>query len=124
MRLMSPRATRYVARSSAVALAAGLLAVASGTSEAATLPTGFRDDVVISGLLNPVALRFASDGRIFVAQKNGQILVYDSLTDTSPTIFADLRTQVQDFWDRGLLGLALDPQFTTTRPYVYVLYTY
>jgi glucose/arabinose dehydrogenase len=107
-----------------VVLAAGLLSVASGPSEAATLPTGFRDDVVISGLLNPVNLRFASDGRVFVAQKNGQILVYDSLTDTSPTLFADLSTQVHDFWDRGLLGLALDPQFTTTRPYVYVLYTY
>jgi len=28
-----------------------------------------------------------------------------------------------DFWDRGLLGMAIDPQFPT-RPYVYVLYTY
>ena len=28
-----------------------------------------------------------------------------------------------DQWDRGLLGIALDPQFPT-RPYVYVLYTY
>jgi glucose/arabinose dehydrogenase/PKD repeat protein len=107
-----------------VVLAAGLIAVASGPSEAATLPTGFRDDVVISGLVNPVAVRFVSDGRVFVAQKGGQILVYDSLADTTPTIFADLSTRVQDFWDRGLLGLALDPQFTTTRPYVYVLYAY
>jgi len=38
-------------------------------------------------------------------------------------VFADLRTQVHNFWDRGLLGLALDPQFPT-RPYVYALYTY
>ena len=33
------------------------------------------------------------------------------------------RTRVHDFWDRGLLGLALDPNFAT-RPYVYVLYAY
>ena len=38
-------------------------------------------------------------------------------------MFADLRTNVHDFWDRGLLGLALDPGFPTD-PYVYVLYTY
>ena len=31
---------------------------------------------------------------------------------------------MDDFIDRGLLGLAIDPQFTTGRPYIYVLYTY
>src|SRR5918995_516011 len=42
----------------------------------------------------------------------------------APTQFVDLRSKVHDFWDRGLLGMALDPQFTTGRPYVYVLYAY
>ena len=32
-------------------------------------------------------------------------------------------TNVYNFWDRGLLGLALEPGFPTT-PYVYVLYTH
>ena len=32
--------------------------------------------------------------------------------------------RVHDFWDRGLLGLALDPGFASGRPYVYVLYAY
>ena len=27
---------------------------------------------------------------------------------------ADLRTEVYNFWDRGLLGLAIDPGFGTT----------
>ena len=31
---------------------------------------------------------------------------------------------MQQFWDRGLLGMALDPQFTTGRPFMYVLYTH
>jgi hypothetical protein len=30
-----------------------------------------------------------------------------------PDTFADLRSNVHDFWDRGLLGMALDPGFTT-----------
>jgi hypothetical protein len=51
------------------------------------------------------------------------IKVFDSLTDTTPDIFADLNVNVYNFWDRGLLGMALAPGFPAN-PYVYVLYTY
>ena len=78
---------------------------------------------MFSGLTNPTAIRFASDGRVFVAEKSGQIKVFDSLSDPQPDVFADLRTQVHNFWDRGLLGLALDPGFPED-PYVYALYTH
>ncbi len=101
-------------------------APASAATTAATatgLSAGFQESVVFSGLTQATAVRFASDGRIFVAEKSGIIKVFDSLTDTTPTVFADLSTNVYNFWDRGLLGLALDPNFPTT-PYVYVLYTY
>ena len=90
---------------------------------AATLPAGFQETVVFSGLVNPTAIRFASDGRIFIAEKSGKIKVYNSLSDTTPDVFADLNVNVYNFWDRGLLGLALHPQFPAT-PYVYVLYSY
>ncbi|MDQ3849208.1 MAG: PQQ-dependent sugar dehydrogenase [Actinomycetota bacterium] len=90
---------------------------------AATLPAGFRETTALSGLTLPTAARFAPDGRVFVAEKSGLIMVFDSLADTTPTRFADLRTQVHNFHDRGLLGLALDPSFPA-KPYVYVLYTY
>jgi glucose/arabinose dehydrogenase len=70
-----------------------------------------------------VAVRFSPDGRVFVAEKTGRIKVFDSLTDTTPTTFADLRTSVYSYLDTGLLGLALPPNFPTS-PYVYVLYTY
>ena len=90
---------------------------------ASVLPAGFRDTVALSGLANPTVVQFASDGRVFVGQKNGVIKVFSSLTDTSPVTFADLSGEVDDYWDRGLLGLALDPAFPA-RPYVYVLYTY
>jgi glucose/arabinose dehydrogenase len=58
-----------------------------------------------------------------VAEKGGRIKVFASLTATTPTLFADLSTNVYNYWDRGLLGLALDPAFPT-KPYVYVLYAY
>jgi glucose/arabinose dehydrogenase len=102
-------------------------AIVTGTTStpahAATLPTGFQERVVFSGLTNPTAVRFAGDGRVFVAEKRGVIKVFDSLTDTTPTTFADLNVNVYNFWDRGLLGMALAPNFATN-PYVYVLYTY
>jgi glucose/arabinose dehydrogenase len=94
-----------------------------GPAGASKLPGGFRDSVVLSGLTNPTVMQFAADGRIFVGQKNGVIKVFQSLTDTSPVTVADLSGEVDDYWDRGLLGLALDPNFPAN-PYIYVLYTY
>ena len=87
-------------------------------------PSGFEDTAHWTGLTNPMAVRFAADGRAFVAEKSGLIKVFDSVGDPTPTVYADLRTRVHDFWDRGMLGLALDPGFTTGRPFVYVLYAY
>jgi glucose/arabinose dehydrogenase len=89
---------------------------------APSLPSGFSDMVAISGLNSPSVVQFAPDGRIFVGQKGGVILEYDSLSDPTPTTVADLSTNVYDYSDRGLLGLALDPNFLTNR-YLYVLYT-
>jgi glucose/arabinose dehydrogenase len=102
------------------------VAVAATTpaaAHAATLPAGFQESVVFSGLTNPTVVRFSSDGRIFVAEKRGVIKVFDSLSDPTPTTFANLNVNVYNFWDRGLLGMALAPNFPTN-PYVYVLYTY
>jgi glucose/arabinose dehydrogenase len=95
---------------------------AAVTASASTLPAGFRETTVFEGLVSPTAVKFAADGRVFVAEKSGIIKVYASLLATTPAVFADLRPQVFDYWDRGLLGLELDPAFPT-RPYVYVLYT-
>jgi glucose/arabinose dehydrogenase/PKD repeat protein len=109
----------------AITLAGSSLAVA-GTPEpaaSASLPPGFQEEIVFAGLTQPTAVRFSPDGRVFVAEKGGLIKVFDNLTDTTPTVFADLRTQVHNFWDRGLLGLALPPNFPTN-PWVYVLYTF
>jgi glucose/arabinose dehydrogenase len=88
-----------------------------------TVPAGFADTVAISGLTQPTDVAFAADGRVFIGEKSGLIKVFDSLSDTTPTVFADMRTQVHNFWDRGLLGITLDPGFPA-KPYVYALYTY
>jgi glucose/arabinose dehydrogenase len=103
-------------------ITAGLSVLPTAVAGAVT-PPGFADTAAITGLSTPTAAVFAPDGKVFIAEKSGLIKVFDSLTDSTPTITADLRTQTYDFWDRGLLGLALDPQYPT-RPYLYALYSY
>jgi glucose/arabinose dehydrogenase len=89
----------------------------------ASLPPGFQEEIVFSGLTEPTAVRFSPDGRVFVAEKSGLIKVFSGLSDSTPTVFADLRTQVHNYWDRGLLDVALAPGFPTS-PWVYVLYAF
>jgi len=104
-----------------ILFAAVALATAA-TVAAGTVPAGFQDTTVFIGLTNPMSVRFSPDGRVFVSEKSGLIKVFHDLSSTTPTVFADLRTQVHNFWDRGLESIALDPNFPAT-PYVYVLYT-
>ena len=88
--------------------------------EAVVLPSNFQDTVVFGGLDQPTALQFAADGRVFVAEKRGVIKVFDNLSDTTATVLRDLNVSVYNFWDRGLLGMALDPANSA----LFVLYTY
>ena len=97
---------------------AALMPLRANVAGAAVVPAGFAEQVVFSGLDQPTDLEFAPDGRVFVAQKGGRIQVFDSLSDPTPTLFADLSVNVHNQWDRGLLGMAL------ADPDVYVLYTY
>ena len=83
----------------------------------------FQDTAVFTALVEPTVVAFSPDGRVFVGEKSGLIKVFDNLSDPTPSVFADLRTNVYNNSDRGLIGLALDPSFPT-HPYVYVLYSY
>src|ERR1700760_3063522 len=103
--------------------AAVLVGLVQGAQNAhAALPSGFSDNVVLSGLNTPTNLEFAPDGTIFIAEKSGQIWSYKSFNDTQPTLVADLSSEVDNYWDRGLLGLAIPPDYPTNDS-IYVLYT-
>jgi glucose/arabinose dehydrogenase len=105
-------------------LAGVLVAVAAEpVTTRTTVQPGFQEQVVFTGLTAPTNIELSPDGRVFVAQKNGVVKVFDDVADPTPTDFADLSVGSHDQWDRGLLGLALAPGFPTD-PWVYVLYTY
>src|SRR4029450_13482411 len=114
-----------LSRQALLVVAALLVLLVIGGSGASALPGGFQETTLpFTGLVNPTAIEFAADGRIFVAEKGGKIKVFNNLSDSTADLFADLGPNVHNYWDRGMLGLALDPGFTTGRPYVYVLYTF
>ncbi len=78
--------------------------------------------VYMTGLNWPIALGFASDGRIFYNERNtGSIRIVQS-GSLLPTPFITL-PNTDSSGERGLLGLALDPGFPST-PYVYAYQTF
>ena len=96
----------------------GLLA-APTLSAAATLPPGFAEGPIASGLSQPTAMALAPDGRLFVCEQSGSLRVIKQGV-LLPTPFTTL--PVDSNGERGLLGVALDPNFATNG-YVYVYYT-
>jgi glucose/arabinose dehydrogenase len=96
-----------------------VVAGGAALATAATLPSGFQETIVASGLASPTAMALAPDGRIFVCQQGGQLRVIKEGA-LLPTPFVSLA--VDPAGERGLLGVALDPAFTTNH-YVYVYYT-
>jgi glucose/arabinose dehydrogenase len=88
--------------------------------QAATgLPAGFQDVLVVSGLSNPTAMEFAPDGRLFVTQQGGQLRVIKNGV-LLPAPFLTLT--VNSAGERGLLGIAFDPNFAVNQ-FIYVYYT-
>ena len=91
---------------------------ASTSAGAATLPAGFVE-TQISGLSSPTAMAIAPDGRIFVCLQGGQLRVIKNGALLSTPF---LTVTVNSTGERGLLGVAFDPNYTTNR-FVYVYYT-
>lgn len=86
---------------------------------AATLPTGFTETQVAGGLNNPTAMAFAPDGRIFVCEQGGQLRV---VKNNALLAAPFLTVTVDPSGERGLLGIAFDPNFATNH-FIYVYYT-
>ncbi|HEY0545376.1 MAG TPA: PQQ-dependent sugar dehydrogenase [Pyrinomonadaceae bacterium] len=79
--------------------------------------------VLTTGLSSPVYVTNAHDGsnRLFIIQQGGIIKVLQPGA-TTPTDFLNITTRVLSGGERGLLGLAFHPQYTTNRRF-FVYYT-
>jgi glucose/arabinose dehydrogenase len=98
--------------------ALGLGAFGRTRTHAAELPHGFLEEKVADGINAATAMAVARDGRIFVCEQTGRLLVVKNHR-LLPEPFLTLA--VDDYWERGLIGVTLHPAFPAT-PYVYVVY--
>ncbi len=90
-----------------------------GAAHSATLPSGFAETRIATGLASPTAMAFAPDGRLFVCEQTGRLRV---IKNGALLATPFLQVSVDPNGERGLLGVAFDPNFANNG-YVYVYYT-
>ena len=79
-----------------------------------------RVEVIATGLEAPWALAFAPDGRIFLTERPGHLrVIQGGRLRREPAAILPATSQGES----GLMGLALDPDFSRNR-FLYVCYTY
>ncbi|MBX7106302.1 MAG: PQQ-dependent sugar dehydrogenase, partial [Gemmataceae bacterium] len=100
----------------------------------AVLPTGFTESAITGTLSSATAMQFAPDGKLFVLEQAGTLEVYQgsgsaAWTQVAPNTNFLSRVSngtnhisVSSSGERGLLGIAFDPDYATNR-YVYIYYT-
>ena len=69
-----------------------------------------RDHLRSAASTNPTAVRFAPDGRAFVAEKSGLIKVFDGARGPHPDLFADFGPRSTTSGTAACSGLALRPE--------------
>ncbi|MGE0760400.1 MAG: PQQ-dependent sugar dehydrogenase, partial [Pirellulaceae bacterium] len=88
----------------------------AGLSGPVTLPPGFEVRTVVTGLSGATALETLRDGRVLVCEQVGTVrVVEDGELLPSPL----LSLPVDDSWERGVLGVTVDPDFPRS-PFLYV----
>ena len=86
----------------------------------ARLPGGF-EDAPVAKVARPTALAFAPDGRLLITTQAGRLRVFENgALRSTPAL--DLRTRLCTDSERGLLGVAVDPDFASNG-FIYLFYT-
>lgn len=86
------------------------------------LPPGFTLRTVVSGLDRPTAIDFLPDGTLLIAEQAG-VLKGVRPGESKTYQVLNLSEEVNSLIERGMTGLAVDPQFAAAG-FIYLLYTY
>jgi glucose/arabinose dehydrogenase len=97
-----------------------LMFPANSAQGAPTLPPNFARSQVVDGLARPTAMEIAPDSRLFVAEQRGTLRVVKP--GGTLATFLNISGRVDSRGERGLLGIAFDPNFSKNH-YVYLYYT-
>jgi glucose/arabinose dehydrogenase len=119
--------TRITLRAALPAFA--LFAGFAQSAPAATLPPGFTEFAITQAISNGTAMEFSPDGKLFVLEQSGTVEVYEGSGATAWTrlqenFFANVPISVDSFFERGMLGIAFDPDYLNpNNRFVYFYYT-
>lgn len=99
-----------------------LLAPVPGSAHGPEVPDGFTDELVTT-VAAPTALTFTPDGRMLLATQSGRLYLHDpdSTAALGPPVL-DLSAVTCSNLERGLLGVAVDPDHDANR-FIYAFYT-
>ncbi len=92
---------------------------AKAVAAVTTVPSGFTKTQLAHGLKNPTVIDFAPNGDIYIGEQSGVILIYRGGVVLSTPV---ITLNTDGSGEKGLLGLALDPNFANNG-YMYVSYT-
>jgi glucose/arabinose dehydrogenase len=88
--------------------------------QAATVPTGFQDIRIATGLTSPTTLTALPDGRVLVVQQNGVIRIVKGDVMLATNFWGV--PNVDSGSERGCLGITPDPNFATNH-FIYIYCT-
>lgn len=119
---MSQRKAAGLPKPHVLWLCAGLFLPGASAWGAPQVPTGFVVENAAPGASfdTPTGIAFLPDGRLLVCQKEGTLFVVQNGSKIGPIV--DIKNVVLNQGDRGLLDVAVDPDFDTNRR-IYLLYT-
>src|SRR5688572_16262992 len=96
---------------------------------AAILPPNFSEFAITGAntIAAATTFEFSPDGKLFVLEQAGTIEVYQGAGATAWTrlqanFLLNVPVTVDPFFERGMLGIAFDPNYATNR-FVYLYYT-
>jgi glucose/arabinose dehydrogenase len=102
------------------------LAIPAAPALGATLPTGFSDALILASptIAYPTAIAFTPDNRMLVSIHSGSLRVFNVSQNYQALGEAlNLSSKLCGNSERGLLGIAVDPNFTSNK-YIYLYYTF
>jgi hypothetical protein len=120
------RSHRRLAPWRALACVALATALTTGSATGQSAPPGFEWEVLPGVIDRPTAMSFSDQGYLFVARQSGKVRLYwpNGGFQTLPVV--DLADEVNQFGDRGLLGIAVHPDYEPdggSTSWIYLLYT-
>src|SRR5688500_18385025 len=117
LRFLYPRQSRCACRLAPPATLA--LVEARYARQLLTVATGFTETLVAGGLTQATKITVAPDGRLFISLQGGQVRIVKNGQLLSQPFMS---ITVENRSERGLMGLAFDPNFASNH-FIYAYYT-